>query len=293
MTNPIAIIVHGGAKEIPPEKAEANRAGCRLAAEAGWAVLEAGGHATDAVVAAVRVLEADPTFNAGVGATPNPDGVVRLDAGMMEGHGLNAGAIACVEGVRHPITVARRLLERPEVLLVAHHARSYAADACPSELCENDDLKPESAQREGKDTVGAVALDLHGLVAAGTSTGGLGTSLLGRVGDSPQVGAGFYADNAQGGSSCTGEGESILRMAMARTVLGRLEMTQDPDKAIQHELDRLAKRTSGAAGVIVLTPDGQVGWGHNEPNMAVAYRTASMDAPVAFTHKDEEQDRVP
>jgi beta-aspartyl-peptidase (threonine type) len=292
MSKPIAIIVHGGAKEIPPEKAEANRAGCRLAAEAGWAVLESGGRATDAVVAAIRVLEADPTFNAGVGATPNPDGVVRLDAGLMEGEGLNAGAVACVEGVRHPITVARRLLERPEVLLVADYARDYAREACPAELCENDDLKPETAQG-GKDTVGAVALDARGLVAAGTSTGGLGNSLLGRVGDSPLVGAGFYADDALGGSSCTGEGETILRLAMARTVLGRLEVDHDPGKAIQHELDRLAKRTSGAAGVIVLTPEGHVDWGHNEPNMAVAYQTSQMAAPVAFVQKDEEQRPMP
>jgi beta-aspartyl-peptidase (threonine type) len=233
------------------------------------------------------VLEADPIYNAGVGATPNPDGVVRMDAGIMEGEGLNAGAVACLEGVRHPITVARRLLERPEVLLVSHHARDYAAEACPAELCDNEDLKPQSAGG-GKDTVGAAALDLHGLVAAGTSTGGLGTSLPGRVGDSPQVGAGFYADSGLGGSSCTGEGETILRLAMARTVLGRLEIEGNPDEAIQHELDRLAKRTGGAAGVIVVTPSGQVGWGHNEPNMAVAYRTGDMDAAAAFAHKDEE-----
>jgi len=188
---PLAIIVHGGAKEIAPEKAQANRDGCRRAAEAGWAVLSGGGSAVEAVVAAMRVLEADPTFNAGIGATPNPDGVVRLDAGIMEGEGLQAGALACLEGVRHPITVARRRLERPEVLLVAEHARSFAAEACPAELCDNEELKPEAAQ-DGKDTVGAVALDARGLVAAGTSTGGLGDSLVGRVGDSPQVGAGFY-----------------------------------------------------------------------------------------------------
>jgi len=97
---PLAIIVHGGAKEIAPEKAQANRDGCRRAAEAGWAVLSGGGSAVEAVVAAMRVLEADPTFNAGIGATPNPDGVVRLDAGIMEGEGLQAGALACLEGVR-------------------------------------------------------------------------------------------------------------------------------------------------------------------------------------------------
>jgi beta-aspartyl-peptidase (threonine type) len=181
------------------------------------------------------------------------------------------------------------LLERPEVLLVADYARDYAREACPAELCDPEELKPETIAQEGKDTVGAVALDARGLVAAGTSTGGLGDSLIGRVGDSPQVGAGFYADDALGGSSCTGEGETILRMAMARTVLGRLDIARDPDEAIQYELDRLAKRTSGAAGVIVLTPDGNIGWGHNEPNMAVAYQTEKMDVPAAFAHKDEER----
>jgi beta-aspartyl-peptidase (threonine type) len=286
-----AIIVHGGAKKIPPEKAQASRDGCRQAADAGWAVLAAGGDAADAVVAAVRVLEADPTFNAGVGATPNPDGVVRLDAGMMEGKGLNAGAVACVEGVRHPITVARRLLERPEVLLVADHARRYAADACPSELCDPADLIPGRAAegQPAKDTVGAVALDGKGTLAAGTSTGGLGDSLPGRVGDSPQVGAGFYADDALGACSLTGEGETVLRMALARVVLDLLENGLEPDDAVQTALDRLHARVQGMAGIILLTPDGRIGWGHNEPDMAVAYRTADMPAPAAFTNKQQEK----
>jgi beta-aspartyl-peptidase (threonine type) len=300
--NQPVIIVHGGAKEIDPEKVEPSKAGCRRAADAGWAVLERGGSALDAIEAAVRALEEDGTFNAGYGATLNPDGVARLDAGMMDGATLNAGAVAAVETVRHPCTVARRVLEAPEVLIVGQHADRWARENVSQEQCSPGDLiSPEQRstwqekQKAGAfgpgthDTVGAVALDKNGHLAACASTGGTGDKYPGRVGDSPIAGSGFYADDGLGACALTGEGEGVLRLTLGRVVLDQVSSGRDPDGAILEALDQLQARTEARAGIILLTPDGRIGWGHNERDMAVAYRTTLMDGPAAFTNKMEEK----
>jgi beta-aspartyl-peptidase (threonine type) len=296
-----AIIVHGGARPISPEKAEANRRGCLAALRAGWSVLEAGGGALDVVEAAIRTLEADPLFNAGFGSTLNPDGVVRMDAGLMEGRTLEAGAVAVIEGVRHPISVAREVLEAPEVLIVAEHARRFAEEH-GAELCDREDMISDEQRRKWEeqhakdaqlvgtnDTVGCVALDAEGNLAAGASTGGTGDKTPGRVGDSPLVGCGFYAENGVGGCSLTGEGETILRLALARTALDFLRSGDAPEPAAQRAMDLLMERTEGKGGIILLDEEGRPGWAHNEDNMAVAYRTSAMSAPRAFVHKDEER----
>lgn len=303
---PIVLILHGGAKPIADEKKEAHREGCRHALEAGWKVLSSGGPAVEATVAAIKVLEDDPTFNAGYGATLNPDGVVRLDAGLMEGRTQNAGAVACVEGIRHPITITQALLEEKEVLLVADFARKFALEHSVGSPCNRYELVTREAmsswqrmleeQNQGRsggsgkssDTVGCVARDRTGSFASGVSTGGIGEHRPGRVGDSALVGAGFFADDAVGGAVLTGEGEALIRLCIAREVTKRMEQGADPETAMRTALEEMLKRTDGKAGGIAINNEGRIGWWHTDENMAVAYRTETMSEPAVYTHKKEE-----
>lgn len=295
-----AIIVHGGCKTIPDEEREAHRRGCVAAVQAGWEVLDRGGAAVDAVEAAIRVLEADPTFNAGFGSTLNPDGMVRMDAGLMEGAEFKSGAVACVEGVRNPISVARRLVEEPPILVVADYARRYAEEqglelCAPEEMISEKQLqswqeKQKSPEPVGPthDTVGCVAMDVHGNIAAGASTGGTGDKRPGRVGDSPIPGCGFYADRMAGGCSMTGEGEAVIQAGVARTVVDQLRHGALPDEAAWRALQALQGRVQGEAGAILIDRTGRTGWAHNGSDMAVGYFSYEMDQPAAFTHKREE-----
>src|SRR4051794_20122530 len=215
----IAIIVHGGASPVPPEEADAYKRGCLQAVQAGWAVLERGGNACDAVEAAVRVFEGDQTFNAASGGFLNADGEVQLDAAIMEGGDLRYGALAAARGLRHPISVARQILDVGPLLLSGEGVTRFG-EAYGAELCDPAELMTDKARREweqtehklreqphiepgGSDTVGCVALDTTGLIAVGTSTGGEDHNPPGRVGDSAQVGCGFYADNTLGGCAMT------------------------------------------------------------------------------------------
>lgn len=295
----IAIIVHGGAHELPPEKVDPTRAGCLEAVREGWTILERGGSAFDAVEAAIRVLEADPTFNAGYGAELNADGDIELDAAIMEGNELKAGAVGAVRGVPHPISVARMLVDEEPVLLVADGARRFA-EARGAELCAPEDLiTPEQheerarRQQEGTrppkkhDTVGCVALDADGRIVAGTSTGGTGSNPSGRVGDSPQIGSGTYADGRLGGVSMTGDGEAIARVVLAKRAIDLMD-GRHPEEAAQLAIGEI-ERVNGEAGCILIDRSGRIGWAHNAGNMGVAYLTAEMDGPRAYVHKDEER----
>ena len=299
----VAIVVHGGAHAVPPEKVPASKEGCIAAAGAGWDVLVRGGSALDAVEAAIRVLEEDPTFNAGFGSELNTEGKVQMDAALMDGTTLAAGAVGAIEGVRHPISVARKVLEAEPVLLVADGARRFAADQ-GAELCDPSEMISDEKRREweqaaqaeknsggkkGHDTVGCVALDRNGNLATGTSTGGTNTNQPGRIGDSPLVGCGLYADGEWGACSMTGDGESIVRVVLAKTTVDLLRDDCHPEQAAQRAMDILQKRVDGRAGCILLDRNGRIGWAHNEPNMPVAYRTEDMDAPRAFVHKNEEK----
>jgi beta-aspartyl-peptidase (threonine type) len=286
-----ALVVHGGAKEIAPEREEANRRGCLEALAAGRAILEQGGSAVDAVEAAIRILESDSTFNAGYGSDLNADGEVEMDAALMGGSNLAIGAVAAIQGVRHPISVARQMLGEPPTLLVGEGARRFAA-AQGVELCEPEALIP--ARPDGPvekthdhDTVGCVALDSSGRIAAGTSTGGLDDTLPGRVGDSPLPGCGFYADDQVGGVAFSGDGECIARTLLAARVMQVLEGGQPPQAALKASLTHL-ERVGGEAGGIVLDHLGRVGWAHNSSNFAVAWITDSMDAPSVRLRQDEE-----
>lgn len=293
----LAIIVHGGAKTITEDKVEANHAGCLAAVEAGWAVLTAGGSAKEAVEAAIRVLETDPTFNAGFGSVLNTQGEVELDAGIMEGGKLGWGAVAAVQGVRHPISVARMIMDEKPRLLVADSAERFAADN-GAEMCAKEDLIAEEPLQEWKEeqevvdrpnTVGCVALDGNGNLVAGTSTGGTMNKPPGRVGDSAIIGSGLYADNQIGACSTTGDGESIMPVVLAKTAIDLLAEDRHPDEAAKKAIDTLKSKVEGEAGCILLDHQGRVGWRYNSQDMAVAYMTANMDKPAVFTNKEAER----
>ncbi len=290
-----SIIVHGGAWDIPDDQLEAHRLGTRRAAETGWKVLAGGGSARDAVEAAIVVMEDDETFDAGRGAFLNADGQVELDAGFMDGTDLSVGAVAGVQFIRNPISLARAVMEKSEhVLLIAQGAQRFAQKmGFPS--CDLTDLAvPREFARWQKllydrtysartsfagpgDTVGCVALDRSGHVAAGTSTGGIPNKMPGRVGDVPMVGCGFYADDELGGASTTGWGEAIAKVILARLALHFLHDLQDPHAAAQAAIRTLVDKAQGHGGTILLSPDGRPGWYFNTPHMAFAYRSADMD----------------
>ncbi len=244
-------------------------------------------------------MEASGVFNAGVGARQQLDGVARMDASLMEGHSLAAGAVASLEGMLHPITAARRVMEdTTHVLLVGPHASRFArhlrlerlprkprsaARRLPAEFVTARGMKAAALframtptalrlrERHGRETVGAVALDRSGTVAAGASTGGIDMMLPGRVGDTPLIGCGVYADNEGGAVSMTGWGESIIRLAVAKTIVDALGAGVSPARATQRVFDLLVRRIRGAAGALVLTPDGRMAIRHTTPRMAAGY----------------------
>ncbi|MBC8160855.1 MAG: isoaspartyl peptidase/L-asparaginase [Roseiflexaceae bacterium] len=287
----IALIVHGGAWAIPDDEVAEHTAGCAAALEAGWRVLAAGGSALDAAETAVRVLEDAPIFDAGIGSVLNRDGFIEMDAAIMDGNSLRSGAVAAVQRVKNPITLARRVLESDVVLLVGHGAERVAASAgvnfcdpaaliVPREQQRFEYLRQKAQvhaqdafmQHPG-DTVGAVALDAIGNLAAATSTGGTAYKLPGRVGDSPLIGAGLYADNTTGGCSSTGWGESIIKVLLAKTATDAIPQVATPMLAAQQAVDILARRVGGYGGVILLDAHGRPGFAFNTPRMAYGYRT--------------------
>lgn len=283
------LIVHGGAGRIPEERQEAAVVGCRRAAQAGWSVLAAGGSALDAVEAAVRVLEDDPTFNAGRGSVTTRAGTVEMDALIMEGAGLRAGAVAAVRRVRNPIVLARAVMERtPHVLLVGAAAEALAAHlglpladdaelAAPREAALQRDGPPDlqaviaQALAEPMDTVGAVALDAAGHFAAAVSTGGMSNKWPGRVGDSALVGCGAYADDRAGAAAATGWGETLMRVVIAKATCDRMAWGLPAAVAVAAAIRLLAERVGGHGGLIALDREGRIGIAHNTPHMAWAW----------------------
>jgi beta-aspartyl-peptidase (threonine type) len=274
-----AIIVHGGAGLIDAERAGRCVDGCERAARAGLAVLERGGAALDAVEEAVRVLEEDPEFNAGRGACLNRDGTIEVDAAVMTGD-LRVGAVGALPWTRHPVSVARRLLERgPHCFLVGAGAASFARELGilpepPEALITERARARWEQEREAVgatgDTVGACAVDGHGRLACATSTGGIAGKRAGRVGDSPLPGAGTYADDERGGAaSATGHGESILRVLMAREAVDRIAAGEAPEAAAAHAVEVLGRRAgaAGRGGIIVLGRDGRFGQARNTARM--------------------------
>ena len=303
--NPVSLIVHGGAWNIPDDQADAHRAGVLSALKAGWEILKDGGTAVDAVERSIIVMENDDTFNAGHGSVLDAAGEIELDASIMEGGTLRAGAVAALQNVANPISAARAIMEESDsVLLVGLGAMRFAKEHGIA-TCGQDALitgreiarwreaqasgTGTAARRKGApgrsspgDSVGAVALDAKGTIASGTSTGGTPNKHQGRVGDSALIGCGTYADNAVGGVSSTGWGEALIRVVMAKSVIDMMQSNgDDPERAAKDAIAVLKKRTGGQGGVVVLGASGGVGIAFNTPRMARAYITSSIKGPIA------------
>jgi beta-aspartyl-peptidase (threonine type) len=289
------LVVHGGAWAIPDEMVDAHLNGVRNALDQGWHVLERGGNALDAVEAAVVSMEDDETFDAGRGSFLTRDGRVQLDALMMDGATLRAGGVGCVERIRNPIQAARLVLDKsPHVYFVAEGAERFAEEH-GMKLCANSDLvipreiqRLKEAQEKEKsghpdltfagplnshDTVGALALDAAGNIAAGTSTGGTLNKAPGRVGDSSLIGCGCYADNRSAAASCTGWGEPIMKLVLAKWAADKVRTGGVPDAVAQEGVVYLKQRLEGHGGIILLDQRGRFGIAHNTPRMAWAYRS--------------------
>ncbi|MHB8216123.1 MAG: isoaspartyl peptidase/L-asparaginase [Candidatus Sulfotelmatobacter sp.] len=298
MSNNPVLVVHGGAWAMPDDMVEAHINGVRNALAAGWRVLERGGAALDAVEEAVVIMEDDDTFDAGRGSFLNREGKVQLDALIMDGATLRAGGVGCVERVRNPVRAARKILsESPHVYFVAEGAERFAAEH-GVELCRNEELviareverlreyQQETAGQEGNDlfapaishdTVGAVALDREGNIAAATSTGGTLNKAPGRLGDSSLIGCGCYADNLSAAVSTTGWGEPIMKLVLAKWTADRVVAGNLPEWAAQEAMNYLKQRLNGHGGIIVLNTQGQIGIAHNTPRMAWAWKTVKSD----------------
>ena len=256
----------------------------RAALKVGYHWLDRGGSALIAVEQAIRVLERSGLFNAGTGANLQLDGVRRMDASIMEGDGLHAGAVASIEGVVHPISAAVYVMEAtPHVLLVGAMATKFAKyfkmephrqRLSSSRLSYGTMLRKiqrSNAIGDRHGTVGAVAVDRTGTVAAGASTGGIDQMLPGRVGDTPIIGCGVYADNETGAVSMTGWGESIMRVAVAKSICDRLGQGKTAGTAARWVLQKLVTRVNGSAGALVLTPRGQFAISHVTSHMAAGW----------------------
>ncbi len=286
------LLVHGGAWDIPPDQLEAHTHGAVRAVDAGYALLRQGASALDAVQAAVTLLEDDEIFDAGRGSFLTADGRVQLDALLMDGATLRAGAVACVERLKNPIQAARLVLEQsPHVYLVGAGAEEFARQHGMG-LIDNAELvidrerqRLQAAKARAKagipdqtfgggsnsshGTVGAVALDGTGNLAAATSTGGTLNKTPGRVGDSSVIGCGGYADNRSAAASLTGWGEPIMKLVLAKWAVDRVPQL-GPEKAAQDAIAYLYARLQGHGGMILLGPDGRYGIAHNTPRMAWA-----------------------
>jgi beta-aspartyl-peptidase (threonine type) len=294
----VSLIVHGGAWDIPTELIQAHKSGCKAALVKGWEVLISGGRALDAVERAIRELEDDPALNAGTGSVLNAEGQIELDASIMEGDGLRAGAVAAVQGIKNPISLARQVLESENVFLVGPGALLFARGAGVEE-CSQEELLVERELRlwqtrrkdapfhsqeiyggSKADTVGAVAIDKWGNIVAGNSSGGRPHKHPGRVGDCPVIGCGIYADNSLGGAACTGWGESIIRVAMAKSAVDLLRDDKPVQEVAVLAIQLLQEKVEGLAGLIMIDREGDIGYSFNTPRMAYAYLSEDLREPV-------------
>ncbi|WP_437300044.1 isoaspartyl peptidase/L-asparaginase [Sorangium sp. So ce426] len=277
------VLVHGGAGNVAPERRPLHAAGCLRAAREGARVLSAGGSALDAVERAVRVLEDDPLFNAGTGACLNEEGHVELDASIMEGRGLRAGAVCALSEFAEPIAIARAALEDGRhVLYAAHGAARFArmkgfTPVGEAALVTEAAREALAAAQQGiratswaGNTVGAVALDEGGLTAAATSTGGTVNKRVGRVGDSPLIGAGTYADDEAGAVSTTGHGEGMIRLVVAHSAVERMRAGTSAVDAASGIIAHLAERLDITGGVIALDRAGRFGLARSTATMSWA-----------------------
>ncbi|XP_013384408.1 isoaspartyl peptidase/L-asparaginase isoform X2 [Lingula anatina] len=285
-----AIVIHGGAWAIPDNLAEASVLAVKEAAQRGYEILQGGGSALDAVEAAVILLEDNPAFDAGTGAVLNEDGEVELDAMIMEGKSLAAGGVCCVKNIKNPVQLARLVMENTDHVLLSGQgantfAKSQGIEEVPVEILVTEESKREwetymqfrktvkvlfRERQSDHDTVGAVAVDSNGNVACATSTGGITAKMAGRVGDSPLIGSGGYCDNDVGAVSCTGHGESILKVCLARHIIQLMADGHTAQQGVEAALTSMSRKVQGTGGAVVVSNKGELGMHFNTERMAWA-----------------------
>ncbi len=309
MQKPV-IVVHGGAGAWHPERRLAGLRGVRIAAQTGYDMLKAKGSALDAVEEAVKTMEDDPAFNAGLGSAYTIDRHIEMEASIMDGKTLNAGATGLLTDIKNPVSLARVTMENTDhIFLVGKGAEQlaqlyhlerrkpetklrldYWTEAYQKLLSGKDQTLPKLGQfiktHPGlfeTDTVGAVALDKHGDTAAATSTGGFTLKFPGRIGDSPLIGAGNYADNQTGACSATGIGEVAMRLVLAKHVCDRMGNGRTAQEAVENGIKLVNKRLciKNSMGLIAVDAKGGIGAAHNTDNMCWAYMTSKTAKPKA------------
>ena len=303
------LVIHGGAGiiekgRVTPEQEKGIAAGLKAALDAGSKVLAGGGSSLDAVQAAVQVLEDDPHFNAGRGAVFTWDGRNELDAAIMDGRNRAAGSVAGMTTTRHPVAAARAVMEKsPHVMLSGAGADQFAREQGLEQVENSWFATPERRRQLEKmkandklgwfdvdlkyGTVGAVAMDAEGHVAAATSTGGLTGKRWGRIGDSPIIGAGTYADDRACAVSATGAGEFFIREGVTHEICARVRLKGENLKQAADTVMAEVKALGGTGGVIVAGPDGEMGWSFNTPGMYRGHASSSGDRVVAFYGDDK------
>ncbi len=295
-----AIVIHGGAggmmrERMSPEADQEYREALRAAMNIGVKILTSGGTALDAVEKTVNALEDNPLFNAGKGAVFNHDGINELDASIMDGSNLGAGAVTCVTDIKNPITAARRVMTNSKHVMFSGAGASQFAREQGLEIVDPSYFRTEKSynalqralQNEKKGTVGCCALDRNGNLAAGTSTGGITNKMHNRIGDTPIIGAGTYANNNTCAVSSTGTGEYFIRWTVAHDISALMEYRGLSVDSASHlvVMDKLVK-AGGEGGVICLDKDGNVSMPFNTLAMFRAYATADGKTGV-FIYKDE------
>ncbi|MHA1862303.1 MAG: isoaspartyl peptidase/L-asparaginase [Candidatus Thorarchaeota archaeon] len=280
MTLPV-IIVHGGATVFKDEFHDAIQEAVTKAARIGMCAYDNGGSSLDAVEAAIHVLEETELFTAGRGACKNTDGEIELDAMIMDGNRLESGAVMAVQDIIHPISLARYVLERTPNYQVA----GSGADKLYKQMIKEGYRKEVEANRSelpaiaGEcDTVGAIAVDSQGRIASGSSTSGWPGKLAGRVSDSAIIGSGVYV-NELAGASCTGKGEQILRIVMARMAVYHVEQGKSVSESAELMVSELRQKTSGEAGLIMADKDGNVSLAYDTTHMPISVLTKEMSEP--------------
>ncbi len=284
-----SVLIHGGAGDVRAEAIARHVDGCRAAAEAAAAILRGGGDAIDAAQRAVEILEDDPCFNAGTGACLDADGDLELDAAIMEGAGLRAGGVCALPPFRHPIAIARAALEDGVHILYAGAgaarfatSKGFAPATADEMITAAARARLEAVRASGDGggwaggTVGAVARDARGCVAAATSTGGRVNKHAGRVGDSPILGAGTYADNESGACSATGDGEAVMRLCLAKSASDWMRDGVHPEEAARASIRLLATRMRGTGGIILVDGTGRLGFARSTRTMTWAAAGAAM-----------------
>lgn len=277
-----AILVHGGAGDSSGPRLDGQVAGCTDAVSAARAVLEQGGGALEAVQLAVSMLEDDPRFNAGTGGALTSLGTLELDAAIMDGTSLRAGAVCGLPPFKNPVAVARAVLDDARHVLLSGEGAAAFANAKGFEQVDPATMITEGARDSlhralalktpgwAAGTVGAVARDSAGRLAAATSTGGIMGKHPGRIGDSPILGAGTYADDSRGAASATGQGEGILRVTLAARVIAAIGAGDAPGDACFEGLSFMRQRVAATGGMIAIDKDGRLGWARSTPSMAYA-----------------------